>query len=121
MGGTFFYDGECGLCAGAVAFLRHRDRKGRLEFRALQSREAVTLLPLKLTEDLKTAVFLNGDDPAKLYLRSDAVLHALREIGGVWRGFAITAGVLPRALRDWCYERVAANRHRCEWKQVGGS
>lgn len=113
----FFYDGDCGLCAGAVAFLRRRDRKGRLEFRPLQSREAVTLLPLELTEELKTAVFLSGDDPAKLYLRSDAVLHALREIGGVWRALAVTLSVLPQALRDWCYERVAANRHICELKK----
>ncbi|NCG09359.1 MAG: DUF393 domain-containing protein [Verrucomicrobia bacterium] len=118
MGGTFFYDGDCGLCTGAVDFLRRRDREKRLKFLALQSPEAAALLPLELTQDLKTAVFLSAKDSAKRHLRSDAVLHALIEIGGFWRLFARVLAVAPKALRDWCYERVAANRHHCRWKKT---
>lgn len=117
MAGIFFFDGDCGLCAGAIHFLRARDNQGRLEFYPLQSSEALKLLPSDLTKELQTAVYLSKKNPTKYYLRSDAILGALREIGGAWRGLAITLGLVPKALRDWCYDRVAANRHRCSWKK----
>ncbi|MGB0459738.1 MAG: thiol-disulfide oxidoreductase DCC family protein [Opitutales bacterium] len=117
MGGTFFYDGECGLCAGAVDFLRRRNRHGHLKFCALQSPEAAAQLPVELTAELNTAVFLSEATPSELHVRSDAVLRALSEIGLFWRCLARVLGVLPHAMRDWIYERVAANRHHCPWKK----
>jgi predicted DCC family thiol-disulfide oxidoreductase YuxK len=113
MGGTFFYDGECGLCAGAVDFLRRRDKQGRLEFSPLQSPEAAEQLPVELTAELKTAVFRSKADPPELLVRSDAVLGALREVGGIWRFLARVLRCIPRPIRDGCYEQVAANRQRC--------
>lgn len=117
MGGTFFYDGECGLCAGAVDFLRRSDTHGRLKFCALQSPEAAARLPVDLTTDLKTAVYLSEADPPELHVRSNAVLRALSEVGVFWRCLARVIGIIPQAKRDGIYERVAANRHHCQWNK----
>lgn len=101
------------MCAGAVAFLKRRDRGGQLDFQALQGPVAAARLPLELTQELKTAVFLSEDESANLYLRSDAVLQALAQVGGIWAILSRILGCVPRSIRDWCYERVANNRHRC--------
>ena len=116
MAGTFFYDGECGLCSGAVDFLKRRDHQQCLKFSPLQSPEAAAQLPTELTSDLKTAVFLSNEDSEKLHLRSDAVLSALNEIGGIWSFLARVAKLIPLSLRNRCYERIAANRNRCGWQ-----
>ncbi|CAI8280148.1 MAG: Uncharacterised protein [Opitutia bacterium UBA7350] len=113
MSGTFFYDGDCGLCTRAVAFLKQRDHQQCLKFCSLQSPEAQARLPLALTSDLDTAVFVNNQDPEKFQLRSDAVLSALIEIGGFWRFLARLAACIPLGIRNRCYNRIAANRHRC--------
>jgi predicted DCC family thiol-disulfide oxidoreductase YuxK len=43
--------------------------------------------------------------------RSDAVLHLLSELGGVW-GTAVIVKVIPRVIRDWVYNAVGRNRYR---------
>jgi predicted DCC family thiol-disulfide oxidoreductase YuxK len=113
MSGTFYYDGNCGLCSRAVTFLKRHDTKQGLAFRPLQSSEAAARLPLELTESLDTAVYLSGDDPAKLYLRSDAVLQALAVLGPIWRILAKVLGFCPLSLRNYCYNQVAKRRHYC--------
>jgi predicted DCC family thiol-disulfide oxidoreductase YuxK len=44
-------------------------------------------------------------------LESDAALHILYRLGGVWRIPALLRWV-PKGLRDWVYRLVAKNRYR---------
>ena len=46
-----------------------------------------------------------------LFVRSDAVLRIVAQLPGAWRLMAWPR-ILPRALRDWCYDRIALNRYR---------
>ena len=46
-----------------------------------------------------------------LFVRSDAVLRIVAQLPGAWRWLAWPR-ILPRALRDWCYDRIALNRYR---------
>jgi predicted DCC family thiol-disulfide oxidoreductase YuxK len=56
---------------------------------------------------------INYERPEERVLnRSDAVLRAVRELGGVWQVFAAIARVVPRGLRDLLYRFVARNRYR---------
>ena len=45
-------------------------------------------------------------------LKAAALIAIARGLGGWWRLPALAAAVWPRFLRDWCYDRVAANRYR---------
>lgn len=109
-----FYDGDCGLCNRTVQFLIKRDRHRRLYFAPLQGVAAQTIVPEDYRKLLSTVIYNRAiaDDKHALYIRSDAVLLALIDIGGFWRVFARCARVLPIRFRDWCYDRIANNRSR---------
>ena len=115
-GPILFYDGVCGLCNSLVKFLLRRDKEGRLRYASLQSDFASKVLRRHGFDpkDLDTLhVVENYDQPdERLLQRSDAVLRAGRELGGLWGLLAAFAKIIPRALRDIAYRFVAQNRYR---------
>jgi predicted DCC family thiol-disulfide oxidoreductase YuxK len=110
------YDGVCGLCNRLVQFLLKHDKHGRLRFAALQSDFADKVLRRHGIDpkDLDTVhVVENYDQPNERVLqRSDAILRAGRELGGLWGAFSSIARVVPRPVRDLVYRFVATNRYR---------
>jgi predicted DCC family thiol-disulfide oxidoreductase YuxK len=110
------YDGVCGLCNRLVQFLLIHDREGRLRFASLQSDFAAKVLGRHGIDpkDLDTVhVIENYDQPGERVLqRSDAILHAGRELGGFYGASSSIARVVPRSLRDIVYKLVATNRYR---------
>jgi predicted DCC family thiol-disulfide oxidoreductase YuxK len=111
-----FYDGLCGLCDGFVQFLLKRDHRGRIAFATLQGELARrTLLPLGHDPTNLDSVFVVSEwrEPgARVLSRSRAVLHALGQLGGVWRVVADIGRVVPRFLADPIYGFVARYRYR---------
>ena len=110
-----FYDGVCGLCNRLVQFLLKRDHNNRLRFAALQSRFASDLLTRHgaAADDLDTmyVVMDHGQPGERLLSRSDAMLHLLPQLGGLWR-MAAVGRIIPRPLRNALYNLVARNRYR---------
>ena len=110
------YDGVCGLCNRLVQFLLKHDRHGRLRYASLQSDFAAKVLQRHGFDpkDLDTLhVIENYDHPSERVLqRSDAILRAGRELGGLWSPLASLAKIIPRPLRDLAYRFVARNRYR---------
>ena len=110
------YDGVCGLCNRLVQFLLKHDTDGRLHFASLQSDFAEKVLGRHGIDpkDLDTVhVVENYDQPNERVLqRSDAILRAGRELGGLWGASSSIAKVVPRAVRDLVYRLVATNRYR---------
>lgn len=106
-----FFDGVCGLCDRLVQFVLRRDRAARFRFAALQSDVATQALgPFgKNPDDLDTVYVLTGD--GRLLAKSRAIFFVLRALGLPWSIVAVF-GVLPAALTDWFYDRVAHNRYR---------
>jgi predicted DCC family thiol-disulfide oxidoreductase YuxK len=109
------YDGVCGLCNGTVRFALKRDRRDVLRFAPLQSDFARGVLAKyhKDPDRLDTMYLIVGwKTPDELLLsRARAVLRILREVGWPWRALAIL-GVLPNAILDFLYNRVASIRYR---------
>lgn len=108
------YDGVCGLCNRLNQFLLKRDKHDRLRFASLQSDFSKGILNRHERDatDLDTVyVVLNHGQPTERILwRSDAILHVLSVIGGVWK-LASIGKILPRFIRDRLYDLVAANRY----------
>ena len=107
----YFFDGHCVLCSGFVAFCVRRDPAGLLKFASTQSalgqRVARTLgLPEDTFE--RTILLLDGDE---VYMRSTAVLRALRHLSGPARCLRPLL-LVPALLRDPFYDLVARNRYR---------
>lgn len=50
-------------------------------------------------------------DDAGLHVRTDALLRILARLPLPWRALRVLR-LVPRPLRDWCYDRIALNRYR---------
>jgi predicted DCC family thiol-disulfide oxidoreductase YuxK len=109
------YDGVCGLCNRLVRFLLRFDRHDCFRFAALQSDFAASVLQKHgiNTADLDSVSIVTeyGLATERAFTKSDAVLRAAWDLGGIWR-VSEAGRVLPRALRNWFYDLVARNRYR---------
>lgn len=105
---VIFFDGVCGLCNGFIDFIMKIDKEQKFHFSPLQSEFAQKSLPPKMTTDLKTVVYQDGES---ISMKSDAVLKILNEIGGPWK-LMMLGKILPRTMRDSIYEMVAENRYK---------
>lgn len=110
-GPILFFDGVCGLCDRLVQFVLRRDRRARFRFAALQSELAVATLRRfgKDAADLDTVYVLTGD--GRLLQKARAIFFVLGQLGLPWSLVAVF-GILPTAVVDWFYDRVARNRYR---------
>jgi len=109
------YDGYCALCDRTVRFLLRVDRRGVLRFAALQGETAASIAARRPEmAGVDSVVFVAGGEAGheRVALRSAAVIGALRAVGGVWRAVAALLVIVPRPLRDWGYDLVAARRKR---------
>ncbi|MEO7086955.1 MAG: DCC1-like thiol-disulfide oxidoreductase family protein [Gemmatimonadaceae bacterium] len=110
------YDDTCGMCAASVQFvLRHERGRRTLEFASLTGElgTAVRATHLEL-HDVDSVVWWEPrrqHDESTIFVRSAAVLHVLRYLGGAWRVLAALGSIVPRPLLDMAYDFVARHRH----------
>jgi len=106
-----FYDGNCGLCHGAVRSLLAEDTTAAFRFAPLGGETFAAKLPNQDTSGpFDTIVLLSSKD--QILLRSRAVRQALDDLGGIWRLVSWGMRLFPLPLLDWGYDRIAAIRHR---------
>jgi predicted DCC family thiol-disulfide oxidoreductase YuxK len=116
-GALLLFDGTCGFCAGSVQFvLRHEVRDRSLRFASLQSATGARIRAAHPELSSIDSVIwyepaVNGGREIVL-VRSNAVLHVLGYLGGVWSALGMVARVIPRAFRDRAYDFIARHRHR---------
>lgn len=124
---VLLYDGLCGVCDAAVQFILAHDRRGTLLFAPLQGAFAAALSrhhpELARIDSLllvrggivaSEPAFLDDSSLAAVEVldRSAAVVAVGLYLGGVWRVAALLLQLLPRRVRDWGYDRLAAIRNR---------
>lgn len=104
------FDGVCKLCNGWCNFLIEKDKKQLFKLCSVQSQAGQEILCwLEMPVDtFDTMVYLEG---AKVYKKSDAFLRIIADIPGGW-AYLAWLRVIPRPIRDWCYDRIALNRYR---------
>ena len=106
-----FYDGRCGLCHRFVRFVLTRDQSEAFHFAPLESELFRARVPENNRVALPDSLVLLTTD-GTILTRSEAVLHILRRLGGVWRLLASLIGAIPITGRDWLYDQIARIRHR---------
>ena len=92
------YDGSCGLCHRSVRFLIAEDVSGTAFVYAPQEGGGATII-------VETA-------DGRTLTRSDAVVHMMHRLGGLWRAIAVPFALLPGPIRDAGYDFVARIRYR---------
>lgn len=106
-----FYDGTCGMCHRGIRFVMAEDRRCGMRFAPLGGAtfEATIDEPTRgALPDSVVVVTSDGD----VLTRSDAVLHVNAALGGYWRVAAGLERLIPRGIRNWQYDTVAARRQR---------
>lgn len=106
-----FYDGTCGMCHRGIRFVLAEDRRGRMRFAPLGGPTFTAALDTSTRETLPDSVVVMTRDGAVL-TRSDAVLHVNAALGGYWRLAAGLERLIPRRIRNWQYDTLAAGRQR---------
>lgn len=102
------YDGECGLCTGAVEFIRRRSRPGAFRFAPLESDEAEAILAGRPSLS-DTLILL---DAAGIHERSTAALRIAAGLRRPWSWLRLLR-IVPVTLRDRGYDFIA--RRRLNW------
>jgi predicted DCC family thiol-disulfide oxidoreductase YuxK len=104
------FDAECILCNKSVQYIIKHDTKKQFRFASLQSEIGQQLLTENQlgTKDLSTVVYINK---SIVYTKSTAAIRVFAQLG-ILHKFAILFLIVPTFMRDFCYNLVAANRHR---------
>ena len=102
------FDGDCLMCSRSIRFLAENDPQRRLRFVKLQSPRGKSMEGRAGTGTLNTALV---EADGQVFSRSNAILRAMRELGTGWRILAALGRGIPRPLRDWAYDFIAARRH----------
>jgi predicted DCC family thiol-disulfide oxidoreductase YuxK len=109
------YDGVCGLCNRAVAFILPRDPKGLFHYAWLQSEFArALLLKAGRNPDILDTICVLADykSPTRQVLtRGRAALFILGCLETRWR-FLKILDFLPTCILDGVYSLIARNRYR---------
>jgi len=109
---VLYYDGDCGFCHRAVRFLLAEDRGGKgFRFAALQSDHFAEHVSEAERAGLADSVLVRTAD-GRLLQRSEAAVHVLLALGGLWRVIGTLLWTIPRPLRDFAYDGVARVRKR---------
>ncbi|GLK57631.1 putative DCC family thiol-disulfide oxidoreductase YuxK [Methylopila capsulata] len=107
---VWLYDGVCVLCSGSVRYALGHERDHAMRFVAIQSREGRALAARHGADPDDPESFLFIEDGRAL-AKSDAVLALAAHLNGPAR-LLVIGRIMPKALRDWLYDRVARNRYR---------
>jgi predicted DCC family thiol-disulfide oxidoreductase YuxK len=104
------FDGVCKLCNGWAKFLIRHDPEQRFRLASVQSEQGQALLEWfgLPTDHFDTMALI---EHGQLLVRSAAVLRIVAQLPGPWRHLALLR-IIPRPVRDWCYDRIAFNRYR---------
>jgi predicted DCC family thiol-disulfide oxidoreductase YuxK len=111
---VLLYDGLCGFCNATVQFVLPRDRTARLRFAPLQgefAREVFARHPELAGVDSLILVETDDAGHERVSVRSESVLRLAPYLGGLWPA-AFVLRIVPRAVRDWAYDRFASVRYR---------
>jgi predicted DCC family thiol-disulfide oxidoreductase YuxK len=109
---TIYYDGHCGLCHRWVRFVLAVDPDGSLfRFAPLQGATFQAKVAESARAGLPDSVVVQTAGGA-LLVRSAAVVHVLRRLGGGWAALGAAIRLIPGPLRDGLYDWIARVRYR---------
>lgn len=106
---VLFYDGDCGLCHRAVAWVLRKDAEaGRFRFSPLRGQYIQSVLSESERAALPDTLVVRTVQGRTL-MRSAALAYILERLGHTTTA-AVLRGI-PRPLADLAYRLVAAVRH----------
>lgn len=106
-----FYDGECGLCHGAVQFVVARDNAGHFRFAPLQGDTIAAAIDEAERAGLPDSIVVLTV-AGTILVKSRAAAYIGAHLGAAWPMLAAVVRIIPRLLGDFCYDAIARVRRR---------
>lgn len=110
-GSRMYYDGDCSLCHKVIRFVLAEDSRQVFHFAPLNSPYFHKHISQEGRENLPDTLVLQRAD-GRVYLRSDAVVQMLKQLGGLWLPLGLLLQLVPKRVRDWGYDWVGAHRQQ---------
>lgn len=106
---VLLFDGVCNLCNSSVKFILKNEKNHDLKFAAIQSEAGEKLLiHYKIDpNETNSVILISGNH---VYTASDAVLKLTHHLKFPYSLGKILV-VVPKAIRDYFYKKVADNRY----------
>ena len=102
-----FFDGDCGLCSRVVRFINKYEKNNEISFSPLQSDFAIEILEKNnIKPDLNTFYFYSNNIITD---RSSGVLKIIPFLKWYF-SFLLIFWLIPKFIRDFCYNLIAKNR-----------
>lgn len=106
----WLFDGVCVLCNGAVQYTLKHEKQASIRFVAIQSEEGRQLAVQHGLDPADPQSFLFIENGEVLF-KSDGVIAMAGHLDGP-AGLITLCRFLPKAVRDFAYDRIARNRYR---------
>jgi predicted DCC family thiol-disulfide oxidoreductase YuxK len=104
------FDGICNLCSAGAVFLERHQASPSFDLIPMQTIEGKAVLAEHALDPENPATFLVLDR-GRPFTESDAWIHVVSALGGVWRLIHV-ARIVPRPWRNGMYRLLARNRYR---------
>ncbi|MFM1929749.1 MAG: hypothetical protein RL387_1077 [Bacteroidota bacterium] len=109
------FDGVCNFCNRIVQIIIRHDPSCQIHFAAQQSEAGEKFLnQYSIQESTSSVVFITN---GMVYYQSDAVIEIAKFLTG-WPSIFKYSIIVPRFIRNYIYQLVAANRYRLFGKQA---
>ncbi|MCL6415816.1 thiol-disulfide oxidoreductase DCC family protein [Aestuariirhabdus sp. Z084] len=106
---VILFDGLCKLCNAWANFIIEKDSHHCFKLCSVQSRQGQEILiHFELPTDQFETMLYVADD--QCFTKSDAFLRIMNKLQYPWK-LLILFRLIPRPIRDWCYDRIALNRY----------
>ncbi len=111
MNNLIIFDGDCNFCNFYINKLINLDTRRNFYFTSYNSKLADKLMTdAGFSSDYKESFILFMD--GEVFIKSEAVIVILKKLAGFWKVPAwVMKYMIPRFIRDWCYDRIAKNRY----------
>jgi predicted DCC family thiol-disulfide oxidoreductase YuxK len=104
------FDGICNLCNWSVQFIIKRDPGGYFRFAPMQSDVGRRLLEMHGFRPKASDTFILIEE-YRCLTKSDAAITVAKHLTGLWPVLRFLT-IIPKTVRNWCYDVVARNRYR---------
>lgn len=109
-GEVVYYDGECGFCHGFIKLLLSEDRTAHFQYSQLGGEHFNKHIDAGKRETLPTSVVVYTAD-GSFKVKSDAVVHCLKALGGFWGVIGHALALLPTCILNGVYDLVGRIRY----------
>jgi len=106
----WLFDGVCVLCNSAVQHTLKHEKQPSIRFVSIQSEEGRQLAIQHGLDPADPLSFLFIENGEALF-KSDGVIALAGHLNGP-AGLITLCRILPKAVRDFTYDRIARNRYR---------